>query len=61
MFTIILILAGIKSGNIGLTLYMVIFIWTCILCSIHKGKKKQIDKYMDYYYGDINWIKNRKL
>lgn len=65
MFTIIFILAGIQSGHIGLSLGVVIFFWTCILGSLGNLKKKRkinpIDRYGDYFYGDIDWLRKNKL
>lgn len=64
MFSVILIIAGFKAGCPILTIFFVVFFWVCVLCSNPLRKTNTthyIDKYGDENYGDINWLRNKKL
>lgn len=62
MFTIFIILAGFKAGCPLLGIGIAALIWGIILCGRSPYCRiDKIDKYCDEYYGDINWLKNRKL
>lgn len=64
MFSIIFIIAGFKANCPFLAIFVVLLFWACVLCSNPLKKTNithKIDKYGDENYGDINWLRNKKL
>lgn len=70
MFTIALIIAGIKSGTMHIVIPILFFLWFAIISCIPskqqlqkktRVKKNPIDKHGDEVYGTIDWLRDGKL
>ena len=75
MFSILLIIAAFKTGDIRVILLVfmaLFFVWAVIISEFNKyniritqkqskPKQNSIDKYGDEHYGTIDWLRQGKL
>ena len=67
MISLIVLICALKTHNLSciLIVFLLLFcLWAYIISVIRNNTTPNyhsIDNYMDKNYGDINWLKNKKL